>query len=261
MLITVTQLNNFLKGMIDCESMLSSLSVQGEVCNYRLSYDSVYFSLKDGTSQIDCFSFLSEKNTFAQVNLDGMQIIARGRINFLQKTGKLSFFINQIESTDKLGESYLRLLALKKKLEKEGCFARELKKTINKAQTIGVVSSAKGAVIADIFQVATRRNPSANIILYPVKVQGLGADTEICEGIDYFSNSSDVDVVIVARGGGSAEDLSVFNAESIVRALNRCCKPTVSAVGHEVDFTLCDLAADARGATPSEAAELVTNDI
>ncbi|HPG92228.1 MAG TPA: exodeoxyribonuclease VII large subunit [Clostridia bacterium] len=259
MIISVTQLNNFMKGVVDSEPILSNIFVKGEISNYKESYDSLYFCLKDEFSQIDCFAYMSQTGkSFA----NGMTVVADGSVNFLTKFGKLSFTAKKITPENNLGLQYKKLLELKAKLEKEGCFSTERKKAVpTDCKTIGVVSSESGAVIHDIFTVALRRNPSVNILLYPVKVQGVGAEAEIKKGIEYFSAKNNVDAVIIARGGGSNEDLSVFNTEMVVRAINNSKIPTVSAVGHDTDFTFADFAADKRAATPTEAAEFLTADI
>ncbi len=184
-----------------------------------------------------------------------------GKVNYLVKSGSVSLYVKRITLSDNKGAAYLQFLQLKEKLDKEGLFSEARKQPVpHCCAKVGVVTSATGAVIHDITNVCLRRQPFTQIVLYPVKVQGVGADKEICQGIRYFSDS-DVDVVIVGRGGGSNEDLSVFNSEDIVRAIAACNKPVVSAVGHGVDFTLCDFVADRRAVTPSEAAEFVTIDV
>lgn len=255
MVINVTQLNNYLNGLIEIDAVLSNVSVCGEITNVKRSRDGWYFSLKDENSAIDCFCYLTCGNPVA-----GQMIVADGKINFWTKSGKVSLFIRKFSLTQKNGAAFLRFLELKEKLQKEGLFDDSCKKPIPSCcLKIGVVTSATGAVIHDIENVVHRRQPFSDIILFPVKVQGEGADVEIAKGIFYFRNS-DVDVVIVGRGGGSNEDLSAFNSEVVVREVAGCTKPIVSAVGHGLDFTLCDFAADRRAVTPSEAAEFVTID-
>lgn len=257
MVINVSQLNNYIHGMLEIDGVLSDISVAGEVTNVKRAREGWYFSLKDDCAAIDCFCY---GNGACAEPVAGALIVAEGKINFWVKSGRISFFVRKFSATDKSGAAYLRFLELKEKLQKEGLFDEIRKKAVpNCCAKIGVVTSATGAVIHDIETVALRRQPFSSILLYPVKVQGAGADAEIACGIEYFS-SSDVDVVIVGRGGGSNEDLSPFNSEIVVRAVANCKKPVVSAVGHGVDFTLCDFAADKRAATPSEAAEFVTLD-
>lgn len=259
MIITVSQLNNFFKGVVDSEPLLGNISVKGEITNYREVRDSLYFSVKDDFAQIDCFAYVKQAG---RGYANGMEVILEGAVNYLTASGKVSFFAKKIAPQDDAGEQYKRLMELKKRLESEGCFSPETKRTVPAScKNIGVVSSAEGAVIFDIEVVARRRDGSVNIFLYPVKVQGRGADGEIAGGIAYFSAQNTVDAVILARGGGSNEDLSAFNTERVVRAINASKTPVVSAVGHNVDFTLADFAADKRAATPTEAAELLTADV
>lgn len=254
MIVTVTQLNNFIKGMLDSEPMLSGIMIKGEVANLNLNRDTVNFSLRDDAGQIDCFCPNQKIIEFA----NGDEIVITASPSYYGKGGKLSWYVLTAKPSDKLGEMYKRFLALKEKLSKEGCFDQQIKKQISRyARCIGIVTSPSGAVINDLKKVIWERNPSVELKLYPVKVQGEGAEEEIANGINYFSTSN-VDTVIVARGGGSQTELMPFNSEIVVRALNKCKKPTISAVGHESDFTLCDLAADVRAATPSVAGELST---
>lgn len=256
MIITVSQLNNYIKGTFDMDSNLVMLSVSGEVTNAKLVRDCWYYTLKDENSQIDCFSYLTDVPDVPH----GLQLVATGSLNFLTKSGKVSFFVKKVKVSDKLGEQYLKLLELQKKLQAEGLFDAAHKLDVpSGCKKVGVVTSKTGAVIKDIQDVAFRRQPYVDLVLYPVHVQGALAEDEIVAAINYFS-TSDVDAVIVARGGGSNEDLSVFNSEKIVRAIYACNKPTVSAIGHGVDFTLTDFVADRRAVTPSEAAEFVTID-
>ncbi len=256
MTISVSQLNNYIHGLFDIDGVLNDVSVCGEITNVKCAREGWYFSLKDENSAIDCFCY-GNGNVEPTV---GALIVAEGKINFWVKSGRISFFVRRFSATKNTGAAYLRFLELKEKLQKEGLFDEIRKKPVpNCCMKIGVVTSATGAVIHDIETVVHRRQPFSDILLYPVKVQGVGADVEIAQGIAYFSNS-DVDVVIVGRGGGSNEDLSMFNSEIVVRAVAECKKPVVSAVGHGVDYTLSDFAADKRAVTPSEAAEFVTLD-
>ncbi len=255
MTINVTQLNNYIRGIIDIDGVLGNVSVCGEITNIKKSRDGWYFSLKDDSAAVNCFCYDS-----LTVPEAGNMVVAEGQINYFTRTGSLSFFVRRLTSTLNTGTAYLRFVELKEKLEKEGLFDESRKRVVPKCcRKVGVVTSQTGAVIHDITNVCLRRQPFTDLILYSVKVQGDGASEEIAAGIDYF-NTADVDVVIVGRGGGSNEDLSVFNSEVVVRAVANCNKPIVSAVGHGVDFTLCDFAADRRAVTPSEAAEFVTID-
>ena len=256
MTISVTQLNNYIRGLIDMDSILGDLTVAGEVTNVKRYGSGYYFSLKDDGGAINCFCYNA-----VQALQQGNIVIAEGSLNYFVKNGSVSFFVKRLTTTKNTGEAYLRFLELKEKLQKEGLFDEDRKQAVPSfCQKVGIVTSQTGAVIVDITNVALRRQPFCNLYLYPVKVQGDGADIEIACGINYFANT-DVDAIIVGRGGGSNEDLSVFNSEVIVRAIAGCPKPVVSAVGHGVDFTLCDFVADKRAVTPSEAAEFVTTDV
>ena len=256
MTITVTQLNNYIRGLIDIDAVLNDVTVCGEITNVKRARDGWYFSLKDDDSAINCFCYASSGEP-----ITGTVTVVEGGINFFTRTGSVSLFAKRLTATTHTGAAYLKFVELKEKLQKEGLFDEQRKKRVpHCAKKIGIVTSETGAVIHDITNVSLRRQPFTNLFLYPVKVQGAGADQEIAEGIAYF-NSTDVDVVIVGRGGGSNEDLSVFNSEIVVRAVASCAKPIVSAVGHGIDFTLCDFAADKRAVTPTEAAEFVTLDV
>lgn len=257
MTITVTQLNNYIHGLFDMDDHLNDLSVIGEITNVKQSHNGWYFSVKDENASVNCFCYFGS----AVEPQQGAKMLLEGKLNFFVRSGSVSFFVRKLVATDNKGEAYLRFVELRDKLSKEGLFDEARKRPVpNCAARIGVVTSRTGAVIHDIETVALRRQPFTQILLYPVRVQGDGADIEIAQGIEFFGNY-DVDAVIVGRGGGSNEDLSVFNSEAIVRAIAACPKPIVSAVGHGVDFTLADFAADKRAATPSEAAELVTLDV
>ena len=256
MTITVTQLNNYIRGLIDMDGVLGDLTVAGEVTNVKRYGSGYYFSLKDETAAINCFCYNAD-HALVQGNI----VVAEGSLSYFVKNGSISMFVKRLTATKNTGDAYLRFLELKEKLQKEGLFDEDRKQPVPSfCQKVGIVTSQTGAVIVDIANVALRRQPFCNLYLYPVKVQGDGADVEIAQGINYFAKT-DVDAIIVGRGGGSNEDLSVFNSEIIVRAIANCPKPVVSAVGHGVDYTLCDFVADKRAVTPSEAAEFVTTDV
>lgn len=253
MTLSVSQLNNYIHGMFDFDSTLDDVTVCGEVTNVKAYAKGWYFSLKDEIGAINCFCYAG-----ATAPVAGTMAVVNGKVNYLVKSGQVSFFVRRLTPTKDNGAAYLRFVELRDRLAKEGLFDEARKKTVpHCCAKVGVVTSPTGAVIHDITDVSLRRQPFTEIVLYPVKVQGVGADKEICQGIRYLQQT-DVDVIIVGRGGGSNEDLSVFNSEDIVRAVAECTKPIVSAVGHGVDFTLCDFAADKRAVTPSEAAEFVT---
>ncbi len=255
--LTVSQYGTFIKNIFEAEVMLHGVSVFGEISGWQVVRDNAYFNLKDENACISCVMFgVGLFNSFK----DGDSVIVTGSPNYYVKGGKLSFNVFKIEKKG-LGTLYENLIKLKQKLEDEGLFDSKIKKSLPKRiKKIGIVTSSTGAVLHDIMQVCSRRNPFLNLVLYPVKVQGDGADAQIARGILFF-NQTDVDVVIVARGGGSQEDLSCFNTEKVARAGFSLEKPLISAVGHETDFTIIDFVADVRAATPSVAGELVSKNI
>lgn len=255
--ITVTKFNSIVKDIFNAEELLHNIKIVGEVFGVSLSKTSVYFSLKDEESSLPCVCF------YGQIMNDikeGDSVVVTGSPNFYTKSGRFNFVVSKVEPYGQ-GLLYQRFLQLKAQFEKEGLFDVSHKKPIPKdVKRIGVVTSKDGAVIQDIKNVAWRRNPGIDIVLYNTKVQGNGAEFEIAEGINFFSHYEKVDVVIVARGGGSLEDLSAYNTEIVARATYDCEKPIVSAVGHETDFTIIDFVSDLRAPTPSAAAELITSD-
>jgi len=256
MIINVSQYHNFIKALLDNEPMLAKVSVCGEVSNLRYTNESIFFSLKDAFCQMDCFAYVSNLSNFAQLK-NGIEVIIDGNPSYL-KSGKVSFFVNKITFTQKDGEQYLKYLELKEKLKQLGFFDKTTKNQLKKYNfDIGVVTSKNGAVIHDLSNVIYRRNKYAKIYLYDVNVQGEGASQQISDAIRYF-NDTQVDCIIIARGGGSKEDLSVFDSEEVALAIKESKKTIVSAVGHESDVSICDFCADVRAGTPSIAGELVT---
>lgn len=252
--VSVTQLNKYIKNIFDAEEMLHGISVFGEISSYNIANGIAYFNLKDEDNLLSCVLFGASK--FEAPKLGDM-ILATGSINYWVKGGRLTFQATKIVPYGK-GLLYEKFLQLKAKLEEQGYFDPAHKKPIPQfVRRIGVVSSPTGAVIQDIRDVTTRRNNGVDIVLYPVKVQGVGAEFEIAEGINFFSNYDGIDCIIVARGGGSLEDLQPFNTEVVADATYNCKKPLVSAVGHETDFTIIDFVSDLRAPTPSAGAELV----
>lgn len=255
--ISVTKFNNIIRDIFNSEELLHNIKIVGEVFGVSTAKTAVYFSIKDEESTLPCICFYADM--LSEIK-EGDNVIVTGSPNFYTKSGRFNFIVSKIEQSGQ-GILYQRFLELKDKLLKEGLFDNEHKKPIPKAiKRIGVVTSRDGAVIQDIKNVTWRRNPSIDIVLYNTKVQGKGAENEISEGINFFSEYDGVDVVIVARGGGSLEDLSAFNTEIVARATYNCKKPIVSAVGHETDFTIIDFASDLRAPTPSAAAELLASD-
>ncbi|MBQ4557941.1 MAG: exodeoxyribonuclease VII large subunit [Clostridia bacterium] len=254
--ISVTQVNNYIKYMFEAETMLQNIFVHGEIGSYKITNGIAYFNLKDENSIISCVLFGA--NNFPLFDV-GDQVVVRGSVSYYAKGGKLNFNAYSIEKFG-IGLLYQQFLKLKEELELLGYFDESKKKPLpERVNRIGVVTSETGAVIRDIIDVTTRRNNSVDVVLYPVKVQGVGAEKEIAQGVNFFSNYDLVDVVIVARGGGSLEDLQPYNTKTVADAVFNCNKPVVSAVGHETDFTIVDFVSDLRAPTPSAAAELVVN--
>lgn len=255
--LTVSKFNNIIKDIFNSEELLHNIKIVGEVFGISSSKNSIYFSLKDEQSSLPCVCFYG--GLLSDIS-EGDMVVATGSPNFYAKAGKFSFVVNKIEPLG-LGLLYQKFQELKMKLEKEGLFEQAHKKPIPQdIKRIGVVTSKDGAVIQDIKNVTWRRNKGIDIVLYDCKVQGNDAEKEIVAGINFFSNYEDVDVVVVARGGGSLEDLAAYNTELVARATYDCQKPIVSAVGHETDFTIIDFVSDMRAPTPSAAAELLSKD-
>lgn len=253
---SVSQVNLYIKNMFLREYTLNRIRVKGEVSNCKYhSSGHIYFTLKDKSSQLSCVMFAGYRRDLDFRLTEGQSVVVQGGISVYERDGKYQLYAQKItrDGTGKLYEEYEKL---RKRLLEEGLFDDGRKNTIPKyAKKIGVVTAETGAVIQDICNVSRRRNPYVQILLYPAKVQGEGAAQTIIEGIHYFENT-DVDTIIIGRGGGSIEDLWAFNEEPLVRAVAECSKPIISAVGHETDTTLCDFAADLRAPTPSAAAEL-----
>lgn len=252
---TVTQINKIIKDLIDNEIVLEDITVSGELSSFSISRNIAYFTLKDNESLLNCVMFGVKQELSV-----GDMVQIRGNVKYYPKGGKLSFNAYKIELSGQ-GELYKRFVELKEKLQKEGLFEESNKIPIPRfVSSIGVVTSATGAVLQDIKNVTRRRNPNLDIYVYDASVQGKFAVSDVISGITYFDNLSDVDVIIVARGGGSIEDLMPFNDEELARVAYICNKPIISAVGHETDYSILDFVADLRAPTPSAAAELVTYD-
>jgi len=252
--LSVSQVSNYIKNIFDAEVLLQGICVYGEISSYNISGGNAYFTLKDEKSLLNCVMFGADKDTSPAI---GDVVLAFGSMQYYAKGGKLTFNVGRIEPYGK-GLLYEQFLQLKQKLGDLGYFDEAHKKAVPQyVRRIGVVTSETGAVFQDIRDVTHRRNNGIDIILYPVKVQGVGSENEIAKGISFFSDYEGVDCVIVARGGGSVEDLQAFNTEIVATAAYNCKKPLVSAVGHETDFTIIDFVSDLRAPTPSAAAELV----
>ena len=252
--LTVEKVNSYIQRIFEAETLLHDILVAGEVSNFSVSGTAAYFVLKDERAAVNCVCFDARQK--GCVFRNGDRVVVRATPNYYARLGKLSLLVSKAGAAGGQGMLYLKYAALKERLEREGKFDPGRKRPLPKyAKTIGVVTSRSGAVIHDIVTVARRRNPSVNILLSPTRVQGLGAEEEIAAGIRNLAGTG-AEVVIVARGGGSNEDIEPFYTERVVNAVCDCPVPVVSAVGHETDFTLCDYAADVRAATPSVAAEL-----
>ena len=260
--ITVTDLNKYIKNKIDGDEMLNNVLVKGEISNFKNHYTGhMYFTLKDENSLIKCVMFKSYTTHLSFMPKDGMKVMVLGSVAVFERDGIYQIYAKAMKE-DGLGSLYTAYEELKKKLEQEGLFAESHKKKIPfMPKTIGVLTSNTGAVIRDIINVSTRRNPGVHISLYPVPVQGPGAAEKIAEGIKFMNENKLADVLIIGRGGGSLEDLWPFNEEIVARAIYDSELPIISAVGHETDFTIADFVADLRAPTPSAAAELAVANI
>lgn len=257
--IAVSQLNNYIKQVFEAEEMLHNIEVIGEIDGLNVRGNGIFFLLKDQTSVISCSGFNAAIVQKMRNIKNGAQVVVRGTVTYWNKVGKISFNVYSCEAFG-LGQLFLKFEELKKRLAAEGLFSAK-KQLPTEVKRVGVVTSRAGAVLHDIIKVAHRRNAGVDIILFPVVVQGDGADKQVCEAVKYFSDRNSVDVIIVARGGGSKEDLALFNSECIARAVFESRIPIVSAVGHETDWTLIDLVADLRAPTPSAAAEIIVREV
>ena len=260
--ITVTELNKYLKDKIDEDEYLNNILVKGEISNFKNHYTGhLYFTLKDENCLVKCVMFKSYAQKINFIPKDGMKVMVFGAISVFERDGVYQIYVRAMEE-DGLGDLYTKYEELKNKLEKKGMFSSEHKKSIPKMpKVIGVLTSQTGAVIKDIINVSTRRNPNVYIKLLPVPVQGEGAAEKIAEGIKLMNERKLADVLIIGRGGGSLEDLWPFNEEIVADAIYDSEIPIISAVGHETDFTIADFVADLRAPTPSAAAELAVPDI
>ncbi len=253
---SVSEITRLIK--LELENAFPSLWIEGEISNFkRAESGHLYFSLKDGQCQLQAVMWRSEARRVKFDIKDGLKVVCRGRITVYDVRGQYQLITDLIEPKGK-GALQLAFEQLKEKLRAEGLFDPQHKKKLpSLPKTVGVVTSPRGAAIIDILRTLERRFARLHILIYPVKVQGEGAADEIVEGIDYLGRRSGLDVIIVGRGGGSIEDLWAFNEEKVARAIFRCPVPIISAVGHEIDFTISDFVADIRASTPSAAAEIV----
>ena len=262
MAVSVSDLNLYIKEKIAGDEALNAVVVKGEISNFKAHYTGhFYFTLKDDKSLIKCIMFKSYAERINFKPKDGMKVIVFGGVSVFERDGIYQIYVKAMMEQG-VGDLYAAYEKLKEDLEKEGLFDESHKKKIPlKPKIIGVLSSQTGAVIRDIINVSTRRNPNCYIRLLPVPVQGPGAAKEIVKGIETMNEKKLADVIILARGGGSLEDLWPFNEEIVARAIYNSEIPIISAVGHETDFTIADFVADLRAPTPSAAAELANPDI
>ena len=260
--VTVGELNEYIKALIDSNEPLCDVYVKGEISNFKNHYSTghYYFSLKDESSNLRAVMFRSYTGNLLFQPEDGMQVIAHGRISAYVRDGQYQLYVDAMQP-DGAGSLAVAFEQLKRRLAAEGLFDEERKKPLPKLPTtVGLISSATGAAVRDMIHVTGRRFPLAKIVLYPALVQGLDAPSSLIAGLAYFNRTKSCDVIIIGRGGGSMEDLWCFNDEGLARAVARSAIPVISAVGHETDFTICDFVADLRAPTPSAAAELAVPD-
>ncbi len=260
--ITITDLNKYIKDKIAGDEYLQNVYVKGEISNFKNHYTGhLYFTLKDETSLIKCIMFKSFAERLKFPPKDGMKVIVFGTVSVYERDGVYQIYVKAMKE-DGIGDLYTAYNELKEKLEKEGLFSQTHKKRIPyMPEKIGVLTSKTGSVIRDIINVSTRRNPNVYLRLLPVPVQGQGAGEKIAASIKLMNQKKLADVIIIARGGGSLEDLWPFNEEVVARAIYESELPVISAVGHETDFTIADFVADLRAPTPSAAAELAVPEI
>ncbi len=258
---SVAQLNNYVKSVLDNDENLNHLFVTGEISNYKPHYSGhMYMTIKDETASIKAVMFAGNASRMKFKPENGMKVIIFGTVSLFQRDGSYQLYINDMQP-DGIGALNIAFEQLKKKLEAEGLFSKDHKKPIPKfPQKVGVVTSATGAAVQDIFNVLKRRYPVAEVVLRPCQVQGEGAANDIANAIKEFNKVKGADVLIVGRGGGSIEDLWAFNEEVVARAVFESEIPVISAVGHETDVTICDFVADLRAPTPSAAAECAVPD-
>jgi len=260
--VTVTQLNEYIKMLIEGDRRLLNIHVKGEISNFTNHYKTghFYFTIKDTGSTIKAVMFKSASSKLKFIPENGMKIIAGGRVSAYVRDGQYQFYAETIEP-DGVGALYIAFEQLKRKLEAEGLFDPSMKKPLPKIPLrVGIITSPTGAAIRDMINISARRFPMAKITLYPTLVQGDDAPPQLIAGLEYFNKTESADVIIIGRGGGSIEDLWAFNDEGVARAVFKSQIPVISAVGHEIDFTICDFVADKRAPTPSAAAELALPD-
>lgn len=262
-ILSVSQVNTYIKSVIDSDLNLSSVIIVGEVSNFTNHYRTghFYFTLKDETSSLKAVMFKSSNIRLRFLPENGMKVICFGRISVYDRDGQYQLYVEDMQP-DGVGALNVRFEQLKSKLDKEGLFSSENKKPLpHRPSKIGVVTSPTGAALQDIINVISRRYPLCEIVLAPVEVQGDNAASSMVKALKTLENQNYVDLIIIGRGGGSIEDLWAFNDEALARTIFSISIPTISAVGHETDFTICDFVADCRAPTPSAAAEIAVPDI
>lgn len=255
--LSVSALNNYIKKVLDNDFILSNTNIKGEISNFKMhSSGHLYFSLKDEGGKINCIMFKSYASNLNFMPKDGMNVTIKGKVSVYEKDGAYQLYCNEMKM-EGLGDLYLAFAELKDKLEKKGMFDLSHKKDIPEyPRKIGIVTSPTGAAIRDIINVTRRRNKNMSILIYPSLVQGINASEDIIKGIEYLNKVQDVDIIILARGGGSIEELWAFNEEKLAYAVYNSKKPIITAIGHETDFTIVDFISDRRAPTPSAGAEI-----
>lgn len=255
--LTVTDINNYIKNIVDGDFFLSNVTLKGEISNLKFhTRGHLYFSLKDENSKINAVMFNYKNLGLNFIPKDGMNVIVKGKVSVFTTGGSYQITVSNMKE-DGIGNLYILFEELKRRLESEGLFSPEHKKKLPRIpKKVGVITASTGAAVKDIISTINRRFPLTEIILFPTLVQGVGAKENIVKMINE-ANKTDVDVIILGRGGGSIEDLWAFNEEIVARAIYNSNKPIVSAVGHEIDFTISDFVSDMRAPTPTGAAELV----
>lgn len=259
--LSVTQLNGYIKSLLENDAFLGEVAVRGEISNMKYHTSGhLYFTLKDGNSEIAAVMFRSSAQRMSFRADNGMSVTAYGKVSVYEKSGRYQLYVSAM-TDDGFGALFLEYRRLYEKLSQEGLFSEERKRPIpNFPKKIGIITSPTGAAIRDMLNVTGRRWRCADVVIFPSLVQGTDAPENLRRGIEYFNADRSCDVIIIGRGGGSIEDLWAFNDEALTRAVAASEIPVISAVGHEVDFTLCDFASDLRAPTPSAAAELAVPD-
>lgn len=259
---TVTQINNYIKALLDQVPVLQNIWIKGEISNFKFhSSGHIYMTLKDSGAVLKAVMFKNAVMSLKFKPEDGMKVLARGRLSVYESGGQYQLYVEEMEAEGQ-GDLYAQFEKLKKMLGDEGLFDESRKKSIPRfPEKIGIITSPTGAAVRDMINVLKRRWPMVKAIIYPCLVQGDGASENIKEALEYFNSEKNVDVIILGRGGGSIEDLWAFNEEKTARAIADCHIPVISAVGHETDFTISDFVSDLRAPTPSAAAELAVPDV